>query len=415
MSVVANDLLGPGAVQAVRCTAKLLLLILLLFRIEMGEANAADEFSFEGVERWVAIGDIHGDYDQYRRVMLDAGLINERGKWIGGKTHLIQTGDILDRGPDSRRIIDELRKLKRSGRRARGQIHMLFGNHEMMNIVGDLRYVHAGEYEAFRGRQSQARLDRQYELVVENRIADLLEGEVWAPDEAFRAAWYVVRPLGFIEHRLAWQMDGEYGQWAMQNPTIIRVNDTLFMHAGISALYADWRLEDINAAVTEGTRNFRTTEGPSILFDDAGPLWYRGLALGGAASEGVHLAALLQQQDAGRIVIGHTPTGSYVESGINVNSEGYIKPRLDSRVVIIDVGLAAYYGGNNGFLLYEGGVLYGVHRNHKTRLPDNDQGLLEYLDDVASQLADRRAINIQIEAIRNPPELSSSGHPCNER
>ena len=71
---------------------------------------SADEAALEWneVPRIVAIGDLHGDYEQYLKVLTDAGLISKRGKWTGGDTHLVQTGDVTDRGPDSIAIIEHL-------------------------------------------------------------------------------------------------------------------------------------------------------------------------------------------------------------------------------------------------------------------------------------------------------------------
>ena len=67
------------------------------------KAKKIDDYHWSGVERVVAIGDLHGDYNQYINVMQSAGLLDKKGKWSGGKTHLVQTGDITDRGDDSRK------------------------------------------------------------------------------------------------------------------------------------------------------------------------------------------------------------------------------------------------------------------------------------------------------------------------
>ncbi len=61
-----------------------------------------------GVDRIVAVGDVHGDYEQFVKTLRAAEVIDEQNKWIGGKTHLVQTGDVLDRGPDSRQAMDLL-------------------------------------------------------------------------------------------------------------------------------------------------------------------------------------------------------------------------------------------------------------------------------------------------------------------
>ena len=113
-------------------------------------------------ERIIAIGDLHGDYDAFEAILFDAGLIDNRKRWSGGKTILIQTGDVPDRGPDSLRIIKKLQELQKRAPRKGGQVITLVGNHEAMNVVGDLRYVHAGEYEAFADRKSEQRREATY-------------------------------------------------------------------------------------------------------------------------------------------------------------------------------------------------------------------------------------------------------------
>ena len=88
-----------------------LLSLLLVAGPAQAKAKKVDDYHWTGVERVVAIGDLHGDYEQYIAVMKSAGLIDNKGKWAGGKTHLVQTGDITDSGPDSRTIIEHLVKL----------------------------------------------------------------------------------------------------------------------------------------------------------------------------------------------------------------------------------------------------------------------------------------------------------------
>src|SRR5580765_5834762 len=102
-----------------------------------------------GIDRIVAVGDVHGDYDQLVAVLRSAGLIDEQGTWSGGKTHLVQNGDVLDRGPDSRKAMDLLMRLEKQAAEAGGFVHALIGNHEAMNVYGDLRYVSREEFAAF--------------------------------------------------------------------------------------------------------------------------------------------------------------------------------------------------------------------------------------------------------------------------
>ncbi len=73
-----------------------------------------------GGDRVVAVGDVHGDYEQLAAVLRSAKIINDQGNWTGGKTHLVQTGDVVDRGPDSRKAMDLLMRLEKQAAEAGG-------------------------------------------------------------------------------------------------------------------------------------------------------------------------------------------------------------------------------------------------------------------------------------------------------
>src|SRR5215207_8409564 len=64
-------------------------------------AATATPCEFDNVERIVAVGDVHGAYDRLLEILRAAAVIDTRNRWIGGRTHLVQTGDVLDRGPAS--------------------------------------------------------------------------------------------------------------------------------------------------------------------------------------------------------------------------------------------------------------------------------------------------------------------------
>ena len=117
-------------------------------------------------ERVVAIGDVHGAYDKFVALLRAAGLINDRQRWVGGRARLVQTGDLLDRGADSRKVVDLLIRLEREAAAAGGRVHALVGNHEFMRLVGDWRYVSPGEYKAF--QELVARENLRFEYVSYN-------------------------------------------------------------------------------------------------------------------------------------------------------------------------------------------------------------------------------------------------------
>ncbi len=315
---------------------------LALIELATAPSHAAVKDTWSGVQRIVAVGDVHGDYEQFVRTLRAAGIIDPQNQWAGGETHLVQTGDIPDRGPDSRKTMDLLMRLEKQAKRAKGFVHALIGNHEAMNLYGDLRYVHPGEYEAFRQPDS---------------------GEV-------RNAHY---PPGYAEHRLQFAPDGKYGRWVGQHNAIVKINAILFLHGGIGPDYVPLTVPEINDRVRGELADFNKLRG-GLVMDAQGPLWYRGLAQNETESEGSHLRALLERHGAKRIVMGHTSVAKAV------------MPRFGGRAIFIDVGMSAFYGGPPACLLIEGDELFAIHRGEKIPLPttDSPKALLAYLKKVAA-------------------------------
>ena len=214
-----------------------ILFLLLFSNLAFADARQVDEFQWEGVERIVAIGDLHGDYTNYLATLRAAGLIDKKNKWSGGETHLVQTGDIPDRGPDTQKIIEHITKLQKQAKRKGGRVHILIGNHEAMNVACDLRYVHEGEFAAFKTRNSAALRDRVFEISMQN--LEQRDPQTFASlPENYREEWNLQHPLGWVEHRQAWDPlwnpEGKYANWVLDKKVAMRVNDNLFLHGGIS-------------------------------------------------------------------------------------------------------------------------------------------------------------------------------------
>ena len=308
--------------------------------------------------RIVAVGDLHGDYDTWIAIARDAGLVDAKNRWSGGKTILVQTGDITDRGPDSLKIIRHLQKLDKEAASAGGRIIVLLGNHEAMNVTGDLRYVDPGEYAAFRDRNSEALRAAAWDANGKSFIANYKARYPAMTDKDIRADWFKATPLGMLEHQRAWAPGGELGRWAASLPAVVKLGETLFVHGGLSAPYtAMGGLDAINrrvrAAVAAGD-----TSPNSILTDPLGPMWYRGLITRGPAFEQEVAAAaaaagkpnaprppieteldmVLAAFGAKRLVVGHTPN----LAGIAVSHGG--------KLVRIDTGNARYYKGQPSWL-----------------------------------------------------------------
>lgn len=295
------------------------------------------------------MGDLHGDFDAWRQVALNARIIDARNRWAGGSSILVQLGDIVDRGPDSLKIIRHLMKLQRESARAGGRVVVLVGNHEAMNMTGDLRYVSPGEYAAFATADS-ARLRENVYAANKTAIAAAYRAQSPAmTDDAIHAAWLAQTPLGKLEHQAAWSQQGELGRWTIANPAIARIGDTLFVHGGISVSYAAIPFQTINRRITAALKAGDDSE-ESILYDPFGPLWYRGLITRTADGEQPsafpvgypsiddELTAALGATGARRMVIAHTPH----LAGIVISN--------NDRLTRIDTGISRYYGGKLSYL-----------------------------------------------------------------
>ena len=361
------------------------------------EPRQIDEVTWEGVDRIVAIGDLHGDYEGYLETLKLAGLVNRRGRWIGDKAHLVQTGDIPDRGPDTREIMEHLDDLARQAEKDGGRVHGLIGNHEAMNLYGDLRYVTGEEFEAFKGRDSRRMQDRYYELVLQDMEQNDPEGFAALP-ESYRETWDLDHPLGWVEHRQswnpAWNPNGEYAVRTLSQNTAIRINGNVFVHGGISDIYADLPLSELNRQVVASLEAFDPeATGPAV--DECGPLWYRGLS--GMAPEAPEevVTSILERLGADRIIVGHTPT------------PGIIWPRYDGRVVQIDTGISDHYGGHPAFLEITPQGMFAGYPGGRIALPSEDEARVDYLDQVIALDPENRQLQafreILVAPVSEPP------------
>lgn len=337
------------------------------------EAGSNDRVRWEGIERIVAIGDIHGDWAHYLATLRAAELVDEDGDWTGGGTHLVQTGDIPDRGPDTRKIIEHMAMLARQAHREGGRVHNLIGNHEAMNVYGDLRYVTDAEFAAFASPRSSEIRDRYFRVMMKKLKRRDPERYESLPED-FRARWYATHPPGWLEHRYAWSSawggDGDLFEWVMAARVAIQLDRTIFVHGGLSGFYCRDSLESLTDRAREELRT-ADPQALDLVDDPYGPLWYRGLS--GVAPEAPREAvdALLERHGAGRIVVGHTPTG------------GVIWPRYDGRVLQIDTGISAAYGGHVGYLEIVGDGIFAGYRNGRVRLPEGRDDLGRYVREVS--------------------------------
>jgi Calcineurin-like phosphoesterase len=381
---------------------KFLVLAVVLFSgAALADARQVNDYQWQGVERIVAIGDLHGDYANYLAALRAAGLTDRKDKWAGGATHLVQTGDIPDRGPDTIRIIEHMAKLARQAERKGGRVHNLMGNHEAMNAYGDLRYVHEGEYEAFVTRDSATLRDRYYELYLKALESQDPAGFAALPAD-HRDKWYQEHPLGWVEHRkawdLAWNPEGEFANWVLERKVAILINDVLFVHGGISGFYCQNRLDWMTEKAVANLRNF-DPQNPGILGDPFGPLWYRGLSGEEPRAAPETVDAILAQHAARHIVVGHTPTS------------GVIWPQYDGKVVMIDTGISKVYGGHVAYLEITPEGLFAGYPGGKLPVPSAGGDVAAYLEQVIRMAPDNRHLQARLEKLRQPAPVAAAADP----
>jgi hypothetical protein len=314
-------------------------------------------------ERVVAIGDVHGAYEPFVAMLRGAGVIDARQRWVGGRARLVQTGDILDRGPDSRKVMDLLRKLEGEASRAGGRVHALLGNHEFMRLVGDWRYVSAGEFKAFQTGESAGLRDRVHDL-----NAELAEKRARAEKKEFNEREYRAQfmkdfPLGYFDMQLAFGKDGDYGKWVRSRVAAVRINGVLFIHGGVSDAVANLGCDGLNAEVGRdlGAAPVPADKITTLLSaKEEGPLWYRGMASEPESAFEPMLDSILKRLDVRAVVIGHTPVAN-----------GQITTRFGGRVVLIDTGMLNgefYPKGVASALEMRGNTMTAIYQDGR-RLP----------------------------------------------
>ncbi len=233
-----------------------LVLVILLLSGMPGPRTVAQT---SASSRVVVIGDIHGDFDSFRGILTQSGLIDASGGWAGGNATLVQTGDFTDRGPKVRAVMDLLIDLEKQAPAAGGRVAVLIGNHETMNMMGEGRDVTPDIYATFADEQSEQRREAAYEAYVKLCAARATEIRRSVPkiyQALSKGDWMATHPPGFVEYRDAFSPQGRYGRWLRGKPAVLHLGDTAFLHAGINPNRAPRSLEDINKQVTAEVKRF---------------------------------------------------------------------------------------------------------------------------------------------------------------
>ncbi|MEE8583874.1 MAG: metallophosphoesterase [Acidobacteriota bacterium] len=214
--------------------------------------------SYGALVRIVAVGDVHGDLPGLRTILKEAGIIDAQGNWAGGTSTFVQTGDLLDRGPDDKAVLDFMIDLQKKAQQAGGRVISLLGNHEVMNMMGDWRYVSSQSYAPFIDNKSEKRRQELLKDTVKylKRRAKSLQQEEPDLSEAWQAQWMEDHPLGYVERRQAFDRQGTYGKWLRRQPAIAQLGGYVFLHGGISTLFSELSIKELNKRIQNELKVF---------------------------------------------------------------------------------------------------------------------------------------------------------------
>ena len=371
------------------------LFLVLLAALALGGLGVASASSSSAPAPLTAVGDVHGDFDDFVALLQHSGIIDAQHHWSAEDATLVQTGDLLDRGPKPREVMDLLMSLQKEAGKKHGQVVALLGNHEVMNIMGDLRYVTAENFASFADKNSEKRRHSAYRQYADWRKdhSALLATIPQAFPESSEEQWLAQHPAGFLEHREAFSPEGKYGKWLRGRPAVVELDHIVFLHGGIDTSLAFMSLADINRRVQQELASFdRAKEflvgqrlilpfftlqeitavvqaevaarqnaprerrlnpenaehlpehtqmelmrdfldyGRWLSVASNGPLWFRGYDQWDDQQVASSLPAVLAAYHAAAIVVGHTP-----------QRDGRIRSRLGGKLFLIDTGMLSSY------------------------------------------------------------------------
>ena len=331
--------------------------------------SAGSQCEWDDVKRIVAVGDIHGDYEAFIKILEGTGIIDDELNWIGKETHLVQIGDVLDRGPDAKKIFDLLMKLEKEAKKAGGDVHMLIGNHEEMNIANIAfdreDYVTLSQFVDFLPNGYRKRLEKKFRKQLGDNHPKEPESDS-SEDGSLRPFWEKL--LDEVKNKrdhparraYSENFNRKYGKWIVKQNAVIRINNIIFVHGGISEKFSEWGLRKINNRLRVELQDLRWSIMNSsppriedyqreILYEPDGPYWFRGFANENILKE--TLDTILENLKADYMVIAHTPQVIKTREDMQ---------RFDGRIWIIDTGISEYYrgkmqGGIIGALVIENG------------------------------------------------------------
>eukprot|EP00798_Chlamydomonas_sp_ICE-L_P028166 gene28166-31265_t len=295
----------------------------------------------------LVLGDLHGDLQQGLRALVLLGAINELH---AGSSVLIQVGDIVDRGHHSLPLIDFFEQLKVEAAAVGGEVITLMGNHELMLIQGDNRYVSRVELQRL-SRMNRAMKEAESEepsdTLLSASVMDATQNIDWRPlikGDPPGTSNYELQTRGqgssmkgdeLMEGMAVWKAFtspyGHYGQLLRRRPLVHLYNASgcsmLFIHAGLLPSFLDSiDLEIEPSEVQQAASVIRASIGE--MLGASGGVWTR-LYSDNPAKGCQSVTEVTKRLGVDRIVVGHT-----------IQSSGKIESKCGGRLLMVDVGMS---------------------------------------------------------------------------
>ena len=229
---------------------------------------------YKNVENIAALSDIHGQYDLAIEILKNNGIINSNLDWNFGKGHLVIVGDVFDRGPKINEMLWLLYKLEIQAKEKGGRLHFLLGNHEYMVLHKDLRYVH----------------DRY-------KIATKLLG---------------------LEYDELYGNQTIIGRWLRSKSTIIKINNSIFVHGGVSEEFIAENGIDLSktnqimrSSIERSKQEMKSTDFYKTYYGKKSLIWYRGYFYDNLVD--ADITKILTRVNSGHIIVGHCSNEEVVQ------------------------------------------------------------------------------------------------------
>ncbi|KAK6906924.1 hypothetical protein I203_100913 [Kwoniella mangroviensis CBS 8507] len=269
-------------------------------------------------QRLVAVGDLHGDISNAQKVLRMAHLTDQDTNWVGGEDILVQTGDIVDRGAHALDIYRLMQKLRGQAEGQGGRVVSVLGNHEVMNAIGDWRYVTQDDIKVFGGTK---------------RRQEALAKDGWLGAE-WLANYSITASVPLSPHPSSPKLSFTHGSLRPSYPNLLpypdAINDlgkSLLTKALTPPLNPPYPPNPYSGLPKNHTRE------EAELYAEGGPLWWRGLAEREEGQVCKWADELKEKLGVRRIIGGHTPNFEHIVS------------RCNGTIIIIDTGISSAYGG----------------------------------------------------------------------